>query len=272
MLDVPDAPDLQTSEEAKRVISEMRKQYASYEGEFDSTSFARIFARLHRNKATGRLHVTHNDVEKSIYFESGEPVLVDSNQETELLGFFLLSRRIITQAQLEEGLARLSEWGGRLGDALVAIGAIPAHEIFRHLSDQMREKILDIFTWPEGYWGYYENQQPDTHGYPLGIDAYSTVADGCLERMPVTLLRELYHHRMNTALHVRDASPVDLDKLRLPTKAMRVINMFESGQHLQGLCSKLPENQHELVLRVVYLLHQVEHLTFEDTESQELPK
>lgn len=272
MLDVPDAPDLQTSEEAKRVISEMRKQYASYEGEFDSTSFARIFARLHRNKATGRLHVTHNDVEKSIYFESGEPVLVDSNQETELLGFFLLSRRIITQAQLEEGLARLSEWGGRLGDALVAIGAIPAHEIFRHLSDQMREKILDIFTWPEGYWGYYENQQPDTHGYPLGIDAYSTVADGCLECMPVTLLRELYHRRMNTALHVRDASPVDLDKLRLPTKAMRVINMFESGQHLQGLCSKLPENQHELVLRVVYLLHQVEHLTFEDTESQELPK
>lgn len=272
MLDLPDAPELETSEQAKKVISELRKQYASYEGHFANTSFSRIFTRLHRSNATGRLHVTRNDVEKSIYFESGEPVLVDSNQENELLGFFLLSRRIINQSQLEEGLARLSEWGGRLGDALVAIGAIPAHEIFRHLSEQMREKILDVFTWKDGYWGYYENQQPDTHGYPLGIDAYGTVSEGCLERIPIGLIRYLYQQQMNTPVLARQASSMNLDKLRLPTKAMRVINQFESGDHLNGLFSKLPEPQHELALRVVYLLHQVEHLTFENTEKQDLPE
>lgn len=272
VLDPPNIPVLETAEHAKRAISAMRKQYASYEGNFAKTSFARIFARLHRVKATGRLHVTRGDAEKSIYFESGEPVLVDSNQETELLGYFLLSRRIISQAQLEEGLARLSEWGGRLGDALVAIGAIPAHEIFRHLSDQMREKILDVFTWSDSYWGYYENQQPDTHGYPLGIDAFGTLTEGCLERTPINLVEATYLSRMIVPIHVRTQSPVNIDKLKLPTKAMRVINQFNSGDSLKVLQGKLPEPQQELAMRVLYLLHQVEHITFEDTDTQDLPR
>lgn len=272
VLEPPKIPALETAEHAKRAISAMRKQYASYESNFSTTSFARIFARLHRVKATGRLHVARGDAEKSIYFESGEPVLVDSNQETELLGYFLLSRRIISQAQLEEGLARLSEWGGRLGDALVAIGAIPAHEIFRHLSDQMREKILDVFTWSDGYWGYYENQQPDTHGYPLGIDAYGTLTEGCLERTPIPLVEATYASRMMIPIHVRTQSPVNLDKLKLPTKAMRVINQFHSGDSLKVLQGKLPDTQQELTMRVLYLLHQVEHITFEDTDTQDLPR
>jgi len=246
--------------------------YATYEGQFISTSFSRIFARLHRKRATGRLHLTHNEIEKTIYFEVGEPILVESNQVNERLGLFLLSRKVISKSQLKEGLDRLTERGGRLGDALVAIRAIPAHEVFKYLSEQMREKILDIFTWKGGRWEYYENQQPDTHGYPLGVDAYGTVSEGCLERIPIALIREFYLHKMNIPVMARQSSPANLDKLRLPTKAMRVINQLESGDHLNGLCAKLPGSQQELAMRVVYLLHQVEHLTLENTEKHDLPE
>ena len=42
---------------AADAIREMREQYASYEGDLSDAPFARILARLHRNRATGRLHV-----------------------------------------------------------------------------------------------------------------------------------------------------------------------------------------------------------------------
>ncbi len=256
-----------TNEEAREVIDKMRSQYASYEGEIANVSFARLLARLHHTGATGRLFVELGDVEKSIFFEAGEPILVDSNREDELLGYFLLSREIISKAQLEEGLTRLSEWGGRLGDALVAIGAIPAHEIFNHLSDQMREKLLEVFTWETGRYGYFENQQPEKHGYPLGIHTYATIVEGCLERIPLENLKSYYHSKMTTPLLFRDNPDVALDDLRLTAKALRVVNQYEPGDSLERLMSRFPGKEHEMVYRVMYLLHQVQVVGMESTEE-----
>lgn len=268
---VPTNVKVQTSERAKEVIQQLRGQYASYEGDLTETPFPRILACLHRTKATGRLHVRRDEVEKSIYFDHGEPILVDSNRAEELLGYFLISRRIITQGQLEEGLARLSEWGGRLGDALVAIGAIPANEIFRHLSDQMREKLLDVFSWESGVFGYFENQQPETHGYPLGLDAYATIVEGCMTRMPIERIHALERPHRMTPFTV-DAGVVTLDRLKLPTKALRVINLHESGDTLDRLLSKMSHEDRDFVHRVFFLLTQVEYFRLSNDTVPNLPR
>jgi hypothetical protein len=257
--------------ERKSRILKMRERYASYEGSLAQVSFARLLARLHRGTSTGRLFVKNGDIEKSIFFESGEPILVDSNRPEELLGAFLLSREIISHAQLEEGLARLSEWGGRLGDALVAIGAIPAHEIFNHLAAQMREKLLDVFTWETGEYGYFENQAPETHGYPLGVETYETVIEGCLQRKAYSRIEDFYEDRLPMSMNRREPPPVSLEELKLTSKALRVLKAYNPGDSLQALVDTLTDVEENYVFRVVYLLHQVEFLTFEITESQDLP-
>jgi len=266
------APDLlmQNAQEAKEAIHNMRGQYSSYDGDLKTAPFARLLARLHRGKATGRICVQRGDIEKSIYLDHGEPILIDSNREEELLGYFLISRKIITQDQLEEGLARLNEWGGRLGDALVAIGAIPAHEVFRHLSEQMREKLLDVFTWDVGNYGYFENQQPTTHGYPLGIDAYSTIVEGCMQRVPIERIRANSNAYRYLTVRIHE-NPVDLDHLKLPTKALRVINLYEPGDALDRLLSKMPHSDSDFVQRVFYLLVQVEYFALDGETSPNLP-
>lgn len=256
---------------AKEAIAELRSQYASYEGELSRVPFARILARLHRSNATGRLHVQDGSVEKSIYMREGEPVLVDSNKKEELLGSFLLRRDRISQAQLDEALARLSEWGGRLGDALVAIGAVEAHDIFELLAEQMREKLLDIFTWAQGHYGYYENQEPDTMGYPLGLDTYSTIVQACREYIPLELINGFYDGRRHTAIFEANRAPVDLDRLRLSSRELRIVTQLDAGSNLQAIISESSEDRKELVLRTVYMLHQVEVLKFETTDKMELP-
>ncbi len=258
-------------ETTNQAIAELREQYASYEGELAQVPFARILARLHRSNGTGRLHVQDGSIEKSIFMREGEPILVDSNKKDELLGAFLLRRKRITQDQLDDALARLSEWGGRLGDALVAIGAIEAHDIFELLSEQMREKLLDVFTWSSGTYGYYENQEPDTMGYPLGIDTYSTIVQACRQEIPVDLINQFYQGRRNVSIFKINRPAIDVDRLKLSARELRVLTQLDAGTNLRTLIDNCEEDRKELALRTIYLLHQVEVLKFETTDKVELP-
>jgi eukaryotic-like serine/threonine-protein kinase len=268
-------PSLTLTEEelglSGETFQELKDQYASYEGDLRAVSIARILARLHRSHSTGRLYVKHDAAEKSVYLRHGEPIFVDSDRKDELLGNFLISRKIITEAQLQNALARLSEWGGRLGDALVAIGAIPAHEIFRHLTDQMREKILEIFTWEQGYYGYFENQEPAVQGYPLGLETYDTIIEGCRERMPLARIQSMYRNRSHVAIYPRQPPPVEIERLKLRAREMRILHNIEPGENLRSLLGRVPADQEEFVYRTLYLLHQVEFITFEVTEKSNLP-
>lgn len=256
---------------AGETFQDFRDNYASYEGSLARVSVTRILARLFRAKETGRLFVQNDGVEKSIYFRDGEPIFIHSNKKEELLGHFLCSRRLITQAQLEEALNRLSEWGGRLGDALVAIGAVPAHAIFEHLSDQMREKLLEIFTWSGGYYGYYENQEPEIQGYSLGLDSYQTIVEGTRERVSFERIKESYRNRLLMSIFINSPPPFSIDRLGLRARELRVLNLLESGDNLRRLLNKFSPDQHEMVYRTIYLLHQVEVISFEVSEKFPLP-
>ena len=264
--------EIDTTPEDVDSITDLKDQYASYEGSLLESPFPRLLGRLHLGEATGRLHVQHNSVEKSIYVRDGEPVLVDSSKKEELLGSFLLSRGIIDQEQLDQALARLHEWGGRLGDALVAIGAVPAHDIYELLSEQMREKLLDIFTWRDGYFGYYENQEPDTKGYPLGIDALKIIVEGCRDHVPFGHLVDFYDSRMTVRIYPVESTPFDVDRLGLRTRELRVLNRIESDTTLSRLLDTFPSTQKSQVYRIVYLLQQLEIIQFEDTEKRPLPE
>lgn len=257
---------------AGSTFQELKEQYASYEGDLGVISFARILGRLHRAGGTGRLYVKENDVEKSIFIRAGEPIFVQSNKKEELLGSFLRSRDLITREELDEALTRLSEWGGRLGDALVAIGAIPAHSIFEYLSDQMREKLLEIFSWEGGYYGYFENQEPDTQGYSLGLDTYGTIVEGTRERVGLERIKGVYRNRSFVSIYPNSPPPFAVDRLGLRARELRVFNELESGDTLRTLLAKFAHDQHETVYRTIYLLHQVEIISFEVTEKFDLPE
>ena len=255
----------------RRSLQELKAQYASYEGQFQEVPFARIFARLYLAQETGRLHVQRGDIEKSIFVRNGEPIFVQSNRDEELLGHFLRSRDLITEEQLQEGLERLSEWGGRLGDALVAIGAIPAHSIFEHLSAQMREKLLEIFTWSNGHYGYFENQEPEAQAYSLGVDTPDILVEGCRERISIDRIRKKYDRRTFVSIFVNTPPPFDIDALGLRARELRVLNQLKSGDTLERLLNKFDPLQHEMVYRTLYLFHHVEVIRFEVTGKYELP-
>ena len=266
-----DSDDGRENEPKQESLKSLKGQYASYEGSIADTPFARILVRLHYTRTTGRLEVKRGETEKSIYFDEGEPILVESNKEDELLGSYLLSEGIITQEELDEALARLHEWGGRLGDALIATGAVPARDIFKRLTEQMEQKLLDIFTWAEGTYGYYENQEPDTVGYPLGLNTYTLVVRGCRQHVPLDIIQDYYRSRKDVSIRIEADSKADIDRFNLRPDELRILETHEANMSLKDLEDSLPDADRETMYRTVYLLHQVGVFRFEATSPVELP-
>src|SRR5262249_32599055 len=120
---------------------------ASEEGDLADVSVTRIFSRLAVCRETGMLRVECGGAVQDIYLVHGAPEYVTSNLARELLGEYLVAQNVITSGELSMALAMMPRFGGKLGDTLVGLSLMRPLDVFRHLTRQVREKLIDVFTW-----------------------------------------------------------------------------------------------------------------------------
>jgi hypothetical protein len=51
-------------------------------------------------------------------------------------------------------------------------------EVFRHLTRQVRDKIIDVFAWQSGSYRYYRGRMNKREAFPLGLDAFEILGAG----------------------------------------------------------------------------------------------
>jgi len=151
---------------------------ADQKGEFADISPARLFARLATERDTGLLIVERGPVLKEIFFVDGVPEFVASNVPSERFGEYLVSQGVISAGELSMALAILPRFQGKLGDTLVGLSLLRPLEVFRHLTRQVREKIIDVFQWETGRFRFYRGRVNQREAFPLGLDAFEILGAG----------------------------------------------------------------------------------------------
>src|SRR5262249_35654921 len=136
-----------------RPIAELEQ--AEEEGDFQTTPPIRVLYRLAVDKATGLLVVDISAITKDIYFVGGVPAFVSSHGAGELLGEYLVAQKVISGGELAMALAMMPHFGGKIGDTLVGLGLMKPLDVFRHLTRQVRDKIVDVCTWQKGNYRWY---------------------------------------------------------------------------------------------------------------------
>jgi hypothetical protein len=119
-----------------------------------------VLFRLTMTRANGLLSAEVGGIKKEIYARGGVAEYVTSNMSSELFG--TISSAGVMQGELAMALAMMPHYGGKLGDTLVGLGLLKPLEVFRHLTRQVRSKIIDVCTWNKGGFGWYagrENQR-----------------------------------------------------------------------------------------------------------------
>jgi hypothetical protein len=149
-------------------------------GDFASISPLRVLFRLMTARATGLLVVAVGGIKKEIYVRDGQPEYVSSNVASELFGNYLVTKGVLSDGELAMALAMMPHYGGKLGDTLVGLGLLKPLEVFRHLTRQVRTKIIDVCTWNKGGFGWYAGRENPREAFPLDFNAFEILGAGAM--------------------------------------------------------------------------------------------
>lgn len=235
-----------------------------FSGDFDRRDLSRILYRYAACKATGRMHLETGNKRKEIYWRRGRPEYVTSNLRSELLGEYLVDRRLVSRARLNEALSTLSDHGGRLGDALVHLNLLTPHDLFNALSAQVKAKLLEIFSWTTGHYSFYRGEHTTAQIVPLELGAYALVNEGVCRRMALDDLKIHFDGREHLAFYRCDHKLISPEDLQLSTKQLRIWNAVAHGLPIAeqlGRVLSIPGVDEADAYQVLFLMERLDFAT-----------
>ncbi|TLM67162.1 MAG: response regulator [Deltaproteobacteria bacterium] len=129
------------------------------EGTLAATPFAHVVHNLYSLRATGLLQLERGDLKKVLYVKDGYPIFVRSNLVREFLGQILVRSGIISNEDLARCMPLAKESGRQIGTVLIEAGLLSPHDLNDLLNRQIVDKLLDIFTWPDGHFRFIQARE-----------------------------------------------------------------------------------------------------------------
>jgi serine/threonine-protein kinase len=200
-------------------------------GDFSVTPPIGVLFRLITARATGMLAVAVGGIKKEIYVRDGLPEFVSSNVASELFGSYLVSQNILSSGELAMALAMMPHYGGKLGDTLVGLGLLRPLEVFRHLTRQVRAKLIDVCSWNKGSFAWYSGRENTREAFPLDLNAFEVLGAGAMA-VPAALI-EAWAQR-NTGERLRAAKGVRVGPDRFEIEGLRALYDTLDGRRTIG--------------------------------------
>jgi hypothetical protein len=223
-------------------------------GDLHRQSLFRVTFGLAIKEDTGLLVLRQDDAVKEIYLVDGHPHYVSSNQAEELFGQYLVKRGVLASGELSMALAMLSHFEGRLGDTLVALKLMRPMQVLRHLTYQVREKLLNAFAWTEGSYLYYRDAECAHESAPLGLDAYELMGAGA-NRISRQIIQAGLEPHLDAKLVSSVPAPVPPEVFRLGDLPRQVCEKLNGARSLRQLLVRFDDPiEQESFERAVYLL------------------
>ena len=184
---------------------------SEWAGTFSKTPFPALLRRIADERSSGGLlcemrapdpRTARGTVDKApatkvVYFRGGVPVQVRSNVLDECLGQLLLRKKRIGVATLEESIRTMRARGGLQGQILIQMGALSPLELGELLSEQVRQKLFDLFGWRRGEFRFSSEMEAPRDGIPLEMALPDMVFEGVCAAMPATLLLDIMTPRLD---------------------------------------------------------------------------
>ena len=228
----------------------------------------RILYRLWAGRYSGKLKFSYKTTRKEIYLLGGKPQYVASSLKGELLGSFLVARKIVSPQQLQTAIQRMTGTREKLGDALVDLSYLRHHELFDTFERLHRRKLLQIFVWNTGRYEFFEGARPPRGVVLLDQDTPRLIAEGVREFYGFDELKAFFKPYYPRRIEDRRTSTreVRVPDLRFNSHEARFSTIIETGTTLVDLLRRHARvNRDALTLfRVLFLLFQMELVRFSE--------
>ncbi len=223
-------------------------------GTFSDTSPITVLFRLAVEQETGLLTAAVGAIRKEIYFAGGTPEFVSSNVASELFGAYLVAHNAISEGELAMTLAMIPHFGGKLGDTLVGLGLMKPLDVFRLLTEQVREKLIDVCTWPKGTYRYYRGRTNPRESFPLDLDGFEVLGAGALATKSEQIMTWV-HVNAGRKPKSQKMGPVTPEHFKLGKSVRDVYNRLRGDETVSELQAMFTDDAERLhFLRLLKLL------------------
>ena len=122
-----------------------------------------VLREIYVGRRSGLLHFARGALRYGVRFVNGNIVHAESNQPRARLGEIMVGQGLLSQAHLDRAQDAVARTGRRLGEVLVEMGALNWDRLGDALAVQVRELLLQVFSWTEG--GYEFQPRSDAGGH-----------------------------------------------------------------------------------------------------------
>jgi eukaryotic-like serine/threonine-protein kinase len=171
-------------------------------------------------------------IRKELYLDKARLVLVASTEPSELLGEYLDRHGAIDRAELDMALMALPRFDGRLGDTLIGLGLVDPVEVFRAIQNQGRERVTDIFRWPQGRLTFYRGVAPQRIDFRLDLDLPELMLAGLEHQDATDALMERYRREPDTVFAPVRPPPHFAMAINWPPAVLTVIGALGTGRKI----------------------------------------
>jgi serine/threonine protein kinase len=237
-----------------RFVSGAPKRPPDSAGDVSVITPMRFFCDLAFAGETGLLHFELGGVQKEIYLVGGAPESVSSSLASERFGEYLVGRDILGPPELELALGMLPHYNGKLGDTLVALGMLRSLDVFRLLSEQVRDRVIDVFAWTEGTFAFYRGVTNQQDNFPLGLDTFEILGAGVLS-LSAALLEQRFEPQLDFRAVPTGRSRLQPEAFKIGPTPREVLEMLDGQQTVRGWLDQFGDPEERLTfLRSLYLL------------------
>ncbi len=134
-----------------------------------------------------------------------------------------------------------------------------------HLQKQVKEKILEVFSWINGSYRFFAGQSYQGEVVPLQIGNYALIAEGVRKYTSIELLKNKFRPRLDKATKRLPNHYLKSDQLGLSAREQRVADSVDSKKTVRDLLTMGGSDRHEFeeaVYQVMYILEELEMLKF----------
>jgi serine/threonine-protein kinase len=223
----------------------------------------RFFCDLALAGETGLLRFEVPGAIKEIFLVGGAPESVNSSLPAERFGEYLVAKGVLTSGDLDLALSMLPHYNGKLGDTLVALGLLRPLDVFRLLSQQVRDRVIDVFGWSEGTFAFYRGVTNPNDSFPLGLDTFEILGAGVVN-LPLEFLERRFASMQDFRPIATGHTRVQEDAFRIGPTPREVREMLDGERTLRGWLEQFTEPEEQLTfLRSLYLLVETDLVQFD---------
>jgi serine/threonine-protein kinase len=237
-----------------RFVSGAPKRPPDSAGDISVITPMRLFCDLAVAGETGLLRFEVPGTVKEIFLVKGAPESVNSSLPSERFGEYLVAKEVLSRADLDMALNMLPHYNGKLGDTLVALGMLRPLDVFRLLSQQVRDRVIEVFCWTEGTFAFFRGTTNPSDSFPLGLDTFEILGAGVVA-LPGDMLEQRF-------APLADYTPVATQNVRVQPEAFKigptprdVLDLLDGQRTLRTWTDHFSDTEERLTfLRSLYLL------------------